>query len=139
MGTTLSIRIEGTDRARALDASEAVAAEIARVEDLLSTWKRGGPLDRLNRTAAGEPVDVGSELSSLLREIRAWTSRTRGAFDPTVLPLVLAWDLRGAGRIPEASALADAVSATGWIGFSIPAEGDGPPTRAVRTRSGAAI
>ena len=139
MGTTLSIRVEGKDRARALAASEAAAAEIARVEDLLSTWKRGGALDRLNHAAPGRSVDVGTEVASLLREVRAWSSRTRGAFDPTVLPLVLAWDLRGGGRVPEASALAQAVSATGWSGFVLPAGRDGLPASAARTRADSGI
>jgi FAD:protein FMN transferase len=134
MGTMLSIRVEGSDRDRALAASEAAAAEIARVEDLLSTWKRGGALDRLNNAPAGRPVDVGTEVASLLREVRAWSSRTHGAFDPTLLPLVLAWDLRGAGRVPGASTLAAAVSATGWSGFAVPAGRGGLRARAVRTR-----
>jgi thiamine biosynthesis lipoprotein len=139
MGTILSIRVEGKDRARALAASEAAAAEVARVEDLLSTWKRGGALDRLNHAPPGRSVDVGAEVASLLREVRAWSLRTRGAFDPTVLPLVLAWDLRGAGGVPDASALAQAVSATGWSGFALPAGRDGLRASAARTRSGSGI
>jgi thiamine biosynthesis lipoprotein len=119
MGTVLSVRIEGVDRPRALSASEAAADEVARVEELLSTWKRGGALDRLNRAPAGRAVEVGGEVASLLRALEGWTSRTRGAFDPTVLPLIFAWDLRGAGRIPDRTALSDALSATGWRSFSI--------------------
>jgi len=139
MGTMLSIRVEGKDRDRALAASETAVSEIARVEDLLSTWKRGGALDRLNHAAPGQAIDVGAELASLLREVRAWSARTRGAFDPTVLPLVLAWDLRGTGRIPDVSALARAVSATGWSGFDLPAGRDGLGASAVRTRADSGI
>ncbi|HYK41110.1 MAG TPA: FAD:protein FMN transferase [Thermoanaerobaculia bacterium] len=135
MGTTLSIRVESPDRARALDASEAAAREIARVEDLLSTWKPGGVLDRLNRVPAGQPIELTDEVASLLRELRAWSSRTKGAFDPTVLPLVRAWDLRGEGRVPDETALSRALSATGWRGFAL-AEGAG---YASRTRSDASL
>src|SRR6476659_1631278 len=105
MGTVFAVRIEGVDRPRALSASEAAAEEVARVEDLLSTWKPGGALDRLNRAPAGREVEVGGEVASLLRALEGWTSRTRGAFDPTVLPLIFAWDLRGPGRIPDPTAL----------------------------------
>src|SRR5512132_3604013 len=66
MGTVFAVRVEGVDRARALSASEAAAEEVARVEELLSPWKRGGALDRLNRAPAGRAVDVGSEVASLL-------------------------------------------------------------------------
>ncbi len=139
MGTMLSVRVEGNDRDRALAASESAAAEIARIEDLLSTWKTGGALERLNHAPAGRPVEVGAEVASLLREVRAWSSRTLGAFDPTVLPLVLAWDLRGAGRVPGASALAAAAAATGWSGFALPAGRAGLRARAVRTRADSGI
>src|SRR5262249_42706294 len=50
MGTVLNLRVSGQDRAAALDASEAAAREVARIEELLSTWKTGGPLDRLNHS-----------------------------------------------------------------------------------------
>jgi len=134
MGTVFAVRVEGVDRARALSASEAAAEEVARVEDLLSTWKRGGGLDRLNRAPAGRAVEVGSEVASLLRALERWTSRTRGAFDPTVLPLILAWDLRGPGRIPDRTALSNALAATGWTSFSI-SGGD----LAARRRAGSGI
>ena len=134
MGTVFAVRIEGVDRPRALSVSEAAAEEVARVEEMLSTWKRGGALDRLNRAPAGRPVEVGGEVASLLRALEGWTSRTRGAFDPTVLPLIFAWDLRGPGRIPDRAALSDALSATGWKSFSI-SGGD----LAARKRAGSGI
>jgi thiamine biosynthesis lipoprotein len=119
MGTLLSLSVAGPSRADALQASEAAAREIARVEDLLSTWKRGGPLDRLNRASVGERVALGPEAFGLLRDVFAWNGRTRETFDPTVLPLVMAFDLRGAGRLPDAAALARARQSTGPRCFSL--------------------
>jgi thiamine biosynthesis lipoprotein len=113
MGTLLSLSVAGPSRPEALAASEAAAREIVRVEDLLSTWKRGGPLDRLNRAPVGERVALGEEAFGLLREVLAWNRRTREAFDPTVLPLVKAFDLRGSGRLPDAAELSRARLATG--------------------------
>lgn len=117
MGTRLSLHVEASDRPSALDASESAVREIERIESLLSTWKPGGPLARLNAAAPGEPVDVGAETAGLLGLVREWTHRTEGAFDPTVLPLIRAWDLRGGGRIPGRSLLARARLAAGWNGF----------------------
>jgi thiamine biosynthesis lipoprotein len=122
MGTLLTMRVAGPDRPGALAASEAAAREIARVEDLLSTWKRGGPLDRLNRARPGEDVALGVEAAAALSGAFAWSQRTGGAFDPTVLPLVRAWDLRGQGRAPGEAELSRALAATGWERFLLDVE-----------------
>ena len=124
MGTVFEISVSAPDRASALDASEAAVREIARVEDLLSTWKPGGPLDRLNHARPGRPVDLEPETAAVLADVLAWSARTQGAFDPTVLPLVRAWDLRGRGRVPGAAELSRALEATGRGRFALgPATG----------------
>ncbi len=119
MGTVLRVSVAGLGRRAALAASEAAVREVARVEALLSTWRRGGSLDRLNRAGLGTPVDIGAETADLLKSVHEWSLRTGRAFDPTVLPLVEAWDLRGQGRIPIAADLARAMAATGPDGFSV--------------------
>jgi thiamine biosynthesis lipoprotein len=121
MGTVLALRVEGADRAGALQASETAAREISRVEDLLSTWKPGGPLERLNRALPGEPIDLGDEAAAALSEAFAWSGRTGGVFDPTMLPLVYAWDLRGQGRVPGDRDLSRALAATGLSQFGVDA------------------
>jgi thiamine biosynthesis lipoprotein len=64
-------------------------------------------------------VEVGAELASVLRDVLAWSGRTRGAFDPTVAPLVRAWDLRGSGRLASAEEIAAALSAVGPDRFAV--------------------
>lgn len=122
MGTTLNLRVEGSDRLAALQASEEAVAEISRIENLLSTWKPGGALDKLNRSRPGERVAVGREAANLLAEVEAWSQRTDGAFDPTVLPLVRAWSLRGEGRIPSDLERRRAIAAVGARHFRIDPE-----------------
>jgi thiamine biosynthesis lipoprotein len=122
MGTVLDLRVGALDRPAALTASEEALREIERVEQLLSTWRRGGPLDRLNRARPQESVGLGRETADVLAEVEAWSRRTEGAFDPTVLPLVRAWGLRGAGRIPSAAERQRALEATGWRQFSFDLE-----------------
>jgi len=122
MGTTLDLRVEASDRPAALRASEEAVAEIARIENLLSTWKPGGALDRLNRSCPGERVAVGREAANLLADVEAWSARTDGAFDPTVLPLVRAWGLRGEGRIPSDLERRRAIAAVGARHFRIDPE-----------------
>jgi thiamine biosynthesis lipoprotein len=135
MGTVLDLRVEGADRACALEASEAAAREIARVEALLSTWKPGGPLERLNRGLPGQHTPLGVEAAAALSEVFDWSQRTDGAFDPTVLPLVRAWDLRGRGRVPNVRELSRARAATGCSQFRV----DAAAGRAWRLSSEAGI
>jgi thiamine biosynthesis lipoprotein len=122
MGTVLDLRVEAFDRPAALAASEAAVGEVERIERLLSTWKPGGPLDRLNRARPGESVDLGRETVDLLVQVEAWSDRTGGAFDATVLPLVRAWGLRGAGRIPNAAQRERALEAIGSRHFAVDLE-----------------
>ena len=121
MGTTLDVAVVAGDRARGLAASEAALGELQRVEALLTTWRSGGELDRINRSPARAALPVGAELLALLADVFAWAERTDGAFDPTVAPLVRAWDLRGRGRIPSAPELAAARAATGIEHFRLDA------------------
>jgi len=121
MGTTVDVVVLAKDRARGLAASERAIAELARVEALLTTWKRGGELDSIDRSPAGAAVPVSRELVDLLTEVFAWVGRTDGAFDPTVGPLVKAWDLRGGGRVPGAQELAAARAGCGVSKFRIDA------------------
>ena len=113
MGTLLSVSLEAGSREEGLAASEAAVEAVARAETLLSTWRPGGPLDRLNAEAPGEELEVGTEVASVLQRVLDLSRRTDRAFDPTVLPLVRAWDIRGRGRVPGEEELARASAATG--------------------------
>lgn len=119
MGTTLDLAVLAPDRAQGLAASEAALEELRRVEDLLTTWRSGGELDRVDRSPAGAAVPVGAELLALLAEDFAWIGRTGGAFDPTIAPLVRAWDLRGRGRLPSPPELERARAACGASKFRL--------------------
>jgi len=119
MGTTVDLAVRAPDRARGLEASEAALRELDRVEALLTTWRRGGDLDRIDRAPAGEPVAVSRALLDLLTAVFAWIPGTDGAFDPTVAPLVRAWDLRGGGRIPAPAELESARAASGAAHFRL--------------------
>ncbi len=122
MGTVLEVALAAPSRERGLDASERAIREIRRVEDLLTTW-RDSPLSRINAAPVGAAVTLDGELSGLLAATFAWAARTDHAFDPTVMPLVRAWDLRGAGRLPAPAELAAALAATGTGRFRFAARG----------------
>jgi thiamine biosynthesis lipoprotein len=121
MGTTLALRLEAADRAAGLAASERAVEAIEAAEARLSTWRRDSELARLNRAPAGAAFPLSPALAADLRDVLAWARATGGAFDPTVGPLVRAWDLRGRGRVPAQGELARAVAATGFGGLELAA------------------
>ena len=123
MGTTLDLVVRMQEREAALEASEAALIEAQRVEALLTTWKPGGELARVDAAPVGQPVAVSSELVETLAAVFAWVPRTDGAFDPTVLPLVRAWGLRENGRIPSAEELAAARADVGPEHFRVDLRG----------------
>ena len=110
MGTRCVATVIAVDEAGAAKAAAAALDAIAAVEDRLSTWRPDSELSRAN--AAGE-ARLSPALASALAAALELARATGGAFDPTVGPLVEAWDLRGAGRIPGARALEQARTLTG--------------------------
>jgi FAD:protein FMN transferase len=100
MGTSLSIETDAPAPAGALDAA---FDEVARLEGILSNWRRTSELSRLNDLGASVRVRCSAELFGAVRVALRWAEATDGAFDPTVEPLVRALGLRGdEGRLPGA-------------------------------------
>lgn len=134
MGTILDVAVVADGREAALAATEAAIIEIRRIEDLLTTW-RDSPLLRLNDAPVGKEIPLEAELAGLLAEVLPWATKTEAAFDPTVAPLMRAWDLRGAGRIPSPEQLSAARASTGADHFRVDCE----RRTAVRLVGGAGI
>ena len=111
MGTELRLHLEGTgDLGRA---SEAALGESARIEAACSTWIPSSAWSQLN-AACGAWSPLAPEWLDLLAQIKGWTRRTEGAFDPALRALMQTWNIRqGGGRTPDAGALAAARRASG--------------------------
>lgn len=122
MGTVLRARVVAADRETAIRASEAALAAVRRTEALLSTWLPDTELARLDAAPVGRTVPVSRSLLDLLVEVETWSRRTGGAFDPAVGSLIEAWDLRGAGRRPDAEELGRALTASGFRCFELDRE-----------------
>ena len=110
MGTELHLHLEGTsDLGRA---SELALAESARIEATCSTWDPDSAWSRLN-AAQGAPVHLSAEWIDLLGRVQAWSRQTEGAFDPVLMALMQAWDIRHGGRTPDPETLAAARRSSG--------------------------
>lgn len=109
MGTELHLHLEGT---RAVAGSETALAECGRIETACSTWNPASSWSRLN-AAQGRPMPMSSEWLHLLEEMKAWSQRTEGAFDPVLMALMRAWEVRDGGREAAPENLAKARRASG--------------------------
>lgn len=115
MGSRFDLYVYAPDEARARVWFEVAAAEVERIEQLLSNYRPTSELSRINRYAGGEAVTTDPEVFAFLRRSFAYSRLTDGAFDLTVGPLVEAWGFfKATGRYPSPEALRAARERTGW-------------------------
>ena len=117
MGTTLRIGVAAASRQEALQATEVAFRVVRSLDDLLSTWREDSEIARLNHAPIGTAVPLSARLYTLLQDAARWSHLTGAAFDPAIGPLVDAWDLRGAGRVPDRRSLDRARAASGLSRF----------------------
>lgn len=114
MGTTYSVRVPHppADLTRE-ELGEKVAAEIERVEALMSTYRPESELSRFNHGKDTDWVAVSEDTATVVAAAREISELTGGAFDVTVGPLVELWGFGArmdvSGR-PGEEAIADAAS-----------------------------
>ena len=109
LGTVVEITIISPEESRGRAGMEEAFAEIRRIEDLMSFFRPGSEVSRINWVAPGEAVQVSEEVFSLLQHAQALSDLTEGAFDVTFAPL---WQLWGRcakeKRLPSAEELTQA-------------------------------
>jgi thiamine biosynthesis lipoprotein len=91
MGSQLKVTVWSTDETRALETIEHVFREFDRLESLLSVWKDGSDVVRMNRNAGVTPVAVSQDTIAVLREAAEAGALTRGKFDITFGALSDIW------------------------------------------------
>jgi thiamine biosynthesis lipoprotein len=91
MGSQLKVSVWTADEARALDTIEHVFREFDRLEALLSVWKDGSDVVRMNTNAGVTPVPVSQDTIAVLREAAEAGELTRGKFDITFGALSDIW------------------------------------------------
>lgn len=129
MGTRLQITVEGST---AESTAEAVLTQVEYIDRVLSTWSSDSEIGEVNAAPVNIPLGASADLTSLLAEAERWARRTDRAFDPTLGPLVDAWDLRGEGHSPRPDVIEAALAAAGPEAFSV------DPRRSTVTRHSAA-
>jgi thiamine biosynthesis lipoprotein len=89
MGTWCDLVVFGPEPAP--DVVQSAFREIARLDDVLSSWNTESEVSRLNANAGRGPQPVSVDLANVAEESAALCTSTGGAFDPSVAPLLQAW------------------------------------------------
>jgi thiamine biosynthesis lipoprotein len=91
MGADLSLTAWTLDEAVAISAFDEVFADFERLENLMSVWREGSDVLRLNAAAGDHPVPVSRETRDVLRIAREVSDWTDGGFDVTFGALTDLW------------------------------------------------
>jgi FAD:protein FMN transferase len=83
MGSEVHLTAWTADQSGAVSAFEAAFDEFDRLDALMSVWKDGSEVERLNRAAGQTPVPIGAEMREVLSMARLASEWTEGKFDVT--------------------------------------------------------
>jgi thiamine biosynthesis lipoprotein len=105
MGSELRLSAWTTDETSALAAFEEVFGEFDRLESLMSVWREGSDIERLNAAAGVQPVPVSPEVREVLAIARQVADLTGGKFDITFGALADIWkfDQDQDNRVPTSA------------------------------------
>jgi len=104
MGTEIALTAWTAEDVRADAAFAAVFGEFDRLDALMSVWKDGSDVLRLNAAAGDRPVPISAETREVLRVAREISDRTGGRFDVTFAALSGLWkfdDQDKDGSVPD--------------------------------------
>jgi thiamine biosynthesis lipoprotein len=108
MGTAVTLTAWTADEAKAQDGFAAVFAELDRLDALLSVWKAGSDVVRINAAAGREAVAVSAETIEVLLAAEKVSDWTAGKFDVTFAALSDVWkfDHDQDNRVPSEAEIA---------------------------------
>jgi thiamine biosynthesis lipoprotein len=102
MGTDVTITVVARDDREAQTAIEAGMAEVRRLDRMMSLYKDDSEITKVNRGAGKEPVRVSHEMIEVVKAANRVSDLTNGAFDITIGPLVVLWQMRlKEGKVPS--------------------------------------
>ena len=105
MGTEVTVSLWHEDADEAARLIDVVFDEASRIDALMSTYKDDSEISAVNRRAADEAVETGSELFQVVRRALEIGELTRGAFDITYESVGQHYDFRE-GKRPDAETVA---------------------------------
>ncbi len=135
MGTQYHVSVvesEGIslDKAGQQALAEGIKNSLVDVDLKMSTYKQHSELSRFNQSSAGEWFPVSADTAVVVEEALQIAALSRGAFDPTIGPLVNLWgfgpDLRP-DQVPSEAELALAYERIGYQSVAVKGADSGAP------------
>lgn len=94
MGTDVTITVVAKNEAEGAVAIDAAMAEVRRFDGMMSLYKDDSEITRVNLAAGKHPVKVSPEMIDVVEAADRVSGLTNGAFDVTIGPLVVLWQMR---------------------------------------------
>ncbi len=137
MGSELHLTAFTADEAAARAAFARVFAEFERLDALLSVWKPGSDVIRLNDAPVNTPVPVHDDTRRVLHAAAQVSEWTGGSFDVTFGALAEVWkfDHDQDGRVPTAAEIATRLPRVNYRAVTI----DDAAGTAAHTRAGVRV
>ena len=113
MASPCEVLVDGAEAAELRRVTNVVAAEVQRIEQHWSRYRKDNIVHRIN-TAGGRPVTVDAETAQFLdyaHHLHAWSE---GLFDVTSGVLRRAWKFDGSDRLPAQSQIDALLPLVGW-------------------------
>ncbi|KAF1085543.1 Thiamine biosynthesis lipoprotein ApbE precursor [Sporotomaculum syntrophicum] len=122
LDTDIIINIEDS---RAPQISTAVFQRIAQIEKKMTLFSQDSEIAVLNAQAGQKAVEVSADTHYVLTKAIAMSKITRGAFDPTIGPLVKLWDVgSGLARVPGDAEIQKALALVDYRSLQINPDSD---------------
>ncbi len=101
MGTDITITVVARSAGEGEAAIDAGMAELRRLDAMMSLYKDGSEIARVNLAAGKRPVKVSPEMIEVVEDAAEVSKLSGGVFDITVGPLVVLWQMRlKEGKVP---------------------------------------
>jgi thiamine biosynthesis lipoprotein len=94
MGTNVSITVVAASRAEGRAAIDAGMEEVRRLDRMMSLYRDDSEITKVNQAAGQRPVRVSPEMLDIVEAAGRASDLTQGAFDITVGPLVVLWQMK---------------------------------------------
>lgn len=94
MGTQVTITVAADTADAGQQAIDAGMEELRRLDAMMSLYKDDSEIAKVNRDAGTAPVKVSREMIEVVEQALATAQLTHGAFDVTIGPLVVLWQMR---------------------------------------------
>jgi thiamine biosynthesis lipoprotein len=101
MGTRIVVELWADDKVAGNKATDAVIAEMERIDRDMSTYKSDSEVSRVNADAARGPVKISAELFELLSTALEYSRITGGAFDITYASVGFMYDFHARQKPSE--------------------------------------